>query len=159
MSTLLFVLFFVLLGLGTVLVAMRSGGRGPLFDPNKRGGRRAVAWFTALTVVVLGIAVPVAVGVDGSNRKEEAAPVKLSAQEVRGRQLFNPTCSQCHTLSASKAVGRVGPNLDVLRPPARLVEDAILKGRYRGQGQMPDKLFEGQDAKAVAAYVAKVAGR
>ena len=43
--------------------------------------------------------------------------------------------------------------------PARLVIDAIAKGRYRGQGQMPDKLFEGEDARAVAAYVAKVAGR
>ena len=159
MSTLLFVLLFVVLGVGTVLVAMRSGGRGPLFDPNKRGSRRAVAWLTALTVLILGVAVPVAIGIDSSNSKDEAGPVQLNAEEARGRELFSPTCSQCHTLKASKAVGRVGPNLDVLRPPQKLVEDAILKGRYRGQGQMPDKLYEGEDAKAVAAYVAAVAGR
>ena len=159
MSTLLFVLLFVALGLGTVFVAMRSGRSGPLFDPDKRSGRRAVAWLTALTVLVLGIAVPVATGIDNSESSNEAQSVTLNAGQERGRKLFSPTCSQCHTLKASKAVGRVGPNLDVLQPPAGLVEDAIIKGRYRGRGQMPDRLFEGQDAKDVAAYVAAVAGR
>lgn len=159
MSTFLFVLLFVVLGLGTVLVAMRSGRRGPLFDPDKRGGRRAVAWMTLLAVLVFAVAVPVAVGIDAGDRDKEAGAVQLTAQERRGRQLFSPTCSQCHTLKASKAVGLVGPNLDQLRPPKGLVEDAILKGRYRGRGQMPDRLFEGADARAVAAYVEKVAGR
>lgn len=159
MSTLLFVLLFLALGLGTVFVAMRSGRKGPIFDPNKRGGRRAVAWLTALAVLVFGVAVPVAAGIDNSDRSKEALAVSLTPQEERGRQLFNPTCSQCHTLKASKAVGRVGPNLDQLQPPDKLVLDAILKGRYRGRGQMPDRLFEGADAEAVSAYVAKVAGR
>jgi len=159
MATALFVIFFVTLGLGTVLLAMRSGSRGPLFDPQKRGARRAVAWLTALAVLVFAIAVPVATGIDQSDSKKEAGPVQLSAAEQRGREAFSPTCSQCHTLSASKAVGRVGPNLDVLRPPKELVIDAINKGRYRGRGQMPPKLFEGEEAEDVAAYVAKVAGR
>lgn len=159
MSTLLFVLLFVVLGLATVLVAMRSGRRGPLLDPNKRSGRRAVAWLTLLSVLVFAIAVPVAVGIDAGDRDKKAGAVELTAEERRGRQLFSPTCSQCHTLKASKAVGRVGPNLDQLRPPKGLVEDAILKGRYRGRGQMPDRLFEGEDARAIAAYVERVAGR
>ena len=159
MTTFLFVGFFVLLGVGTVLVAMRSGRRGPLFDPNKRGGRRAVVWLTLLAVLVFGIGLPVLAGVGGAEASKEAGPVELTALEERGRELFTPTCSQCHTLKASKAVQDVGPNLDVLRPPKNLVVDAIENGRYRGRGQMPDRLFEGQDAEAVAAYVAKVAGR
>lgn len=159
MSTLLFVLLFVVLGLGTVLVAMRSGRRGPLFDPNRRGGRRSLAALTVLAVLVFAAAVPIATAIDNSDRSKEAASVRLTASEERGRNLFSPTCSQCHTLKASKAVGRVGPNLDVIRPPKPLVVDAVLKGRYRGRGQMPDRLFEGRDAQDVAAYVARVAGR
>ena len=159
MSTFLFVLFFVVLGLSTVLVAMRSGSRGPLLDPQKRSGRRAVAWLTGLVVLAFGIAVPVAVGIEGKDNADDAKGVALTSSEKRGRELFSPTCSQCHTLSASKAVGRVGPNLDDMRPPAQLVVDAIEKGRYRGRGQMPDRLFEGQDARDVANYVGRVAGR
>jgi mono/diheme cytochrome c family protein len=148
----------VVLGVGTVLVAMRSGGGRPLLDPDKRGGRRATAILVGLAVLIGGIAVPVAVGIDAADRPEKAGAIKLTPEEQRGRTLFSPTCSQCHTLKASKGVGRVGPNLDQMRPPKELVLDAILKGRYRGRGQMPDKLFEGQDAEAISAYVAKVAG-
>ena len=159
MSTLLFVLLFVSLGLGTVLLAMRSGSKGPLFDPNKRSGRQTLALLTVVIVILFGIAIPIAAAVSGSDQKEEAGPVTLNASQVRGRELFNPTCSQCHTLAASNAVGRVGPNLDTLRPPKNLVADAINTGRYRGRGQMPDKLFEGQDVTDVSAYVEAVAGR
>ena len=158
MSTLLFVLLFVALGLGTVLLAMRSGSKGPIFDPNKRSGRRAVALLAALTVLLFGIAIPIATAVDGAKESEEAGPLQLTASEERGRNLFSPTCSQCHTLAASKAVAQVGPNLDELRPPKELVLDAIKNGRYRGQGQMPDRLYDGQDAEDVAAYVGRVAG-
>ena len=68
-------------------------------------------------------------------------------------------CATCHTLKASNAVGKVGPNLDVLHPPKGLILDAIANGRARGQGQMPAGLVDGQDAQDVAAYVAAVAGR
>jgi mono/diheme cytochrome c family protein len=47
----------------------------------------------------------------------------------------------------------------VLHPPKGLILDAIAKGRARGQGQMPAGLVDGQDAQAVAAYVAAAAGR
>jgi mono/diheme cytochrome c family protein len=139
MSTILFVLFWVLLGLAIVLAAMRSGRRGPLFDPASRGGRRGVAWLTALN--------------------EKAGAIQLTASERAGRESFNRACGQCHTLSASNSVGRVGPDLDQLRPPKELVLDAIDKGRARGMGQMPSQVVEGQEAENVAAFVAKTAGR
>jgi len=77
---------------------------------------------------------------------------------VTGRAVFAQKCSTCHTLAASNAVGRVGPNLDNLRPPKGLVLDAIKNGRARGQGQMPAGLIDGSDAQDVAAYIAATAG-
>src|SRR5215212_962210 len=126
MATALFVSFFVLLGLAVVLSAMRAGRRGPLFDPNARFGRRAVAWLTIVAVLVFGIGIPIAVGIDAGD-EAKAGPIKLTTAQQRGRELFAGACQQCHTLKAVHASGRVGPNLDVLRPPKALVEDAVIK--------------------------------
>jgi mono/diheme cytochrome c family protein len=157
-STALLVGFFVLLGLAVVLVAMRSGRSGPFLNPQKKGGRRAVAWLCGLAVLLFGVAIPIAVGI-GTNTSARAGSIELSAKEERGRELFNQACVQCHTLGASEARQTVGPNLDVLRPPKELTLDAIENGRARGQGQMPALLYEAQEADDVATYVAKVAGR
>jgi mono/diheme cytochrome c family protein len=96
---------------------------------------------------------------DQGQTKAGRADIKLTAAEKRGRELFGRTCNQCHTLAASKTVGRVGPNLDDLHPPKSLVLNAIEQGRARGIGRMPAALLQGQDAQDVAAYVSKVAGR
>ena len=94
----------------------------------------------------------------GAPRQQAPGGVDLTAAEVKGRSVFALKCSTCHTLSASNAVGRVGPNLDNLRPPKGLVLDAIKNGRARGQGQMPAGLVDGEDAQNVAAYIAATAG-
>ena len=159
MSTLLFVLFFLVVGLAVVLVAMRSGSKGPVLDSRKKGARRALAWMTALAVLLFVVAVPIAVAIDNSDQDKRAGSITLTAKERAGRQVFNERCVQCHILGASNAVQRVGPNLDTLRPPKGLVLDAIAKGRARGQGQMPAQIVVGEEADDVAAYVARVAGR
>jgi mono/diheme cytochrome c family protein len=160
MATAAFVLFWVILGLAVVLGAMRSGSRGPLLDPRKRGARRTLYVLAGLAIAVFGIGIPVLAGVlGGSNAKAGPSGIELTAQEERGRELFSQGCAQCHDLDASAAVGRVGPDLDVLRPPKDLVVNAIEQGRARGQGQMPSQLFEGEEAEDVAAYVERVAGR
>lgn len=161
MATLAFVLFFVVLGLGVVLVAMRSGRRGPLLDSQSRGGRRLVYVFVAAVTALFGVGLPVAVGFLNGKEQAKSAPsgLTLTAEQQRGRELFGEACVQCHTLKASNAVATVGPSLDALRPPAELTLDAIEKGRARGQGQMPALLFEGEDARLVAEYVEAVAGR
>jgi mono/diheme cytochrome c family protein len=87
------------------------------------------------------------------------AAIKLTAAEVEGRKLFATTCATCHTLGAVHAVGRVGPNLDVLQPPAALVLYAIQNGFAIGLGQMPARLYSGKDASDIAQFVAAVAGR
>jgi mono/diheme cytochrome c family protein len=68
---------------------------------------------------------------------------------------FAKTCGGCHTLKDAGTSGTVGPNLDDLKPDEATVEHQI----EVGGGAMPPKLLTGQPAKAVAAYVAAVAGK
>jgi mono/diheme cytochrome c family protein len=162
-AAVIFVSLFLVLGLGVVFLAFSGRGssrRGRSGAPT-RAGRRFVAVVVAIVVVGLGVAVPLAIGVVNSNDHATSAPggVDLNASETAGRTVFAKYCSTCHTLKASNAVGKVGPNLDVLHPPKGLILDAIAKGRARGQGQMPAGLVDGQDAQDVAAYVAAVAGQ
>ncbi len=154
-----FVIFWVVLGVAVVLIAMRGGSR-----EQTPGESRAAERVTLLVIIVLfafGIAVPALVLASNAKNKAATAPggVTLSAQQQHGRYLFGQACQVCHTLRASQAVGRVGPNLDILRPPYPLVLNAIEMGRYRGNGDMPALLYTGADARAVASYVAAVAGR
>lgn len=161
-QTIVFVLAFVALGLGVVGLAMRSGRRKkPEAAGPSRAERRVTLAAAALLTLALGIAVPAIVMVDNSNSSAEDGPggVELTAAQADGRQLFARNCATCHTLDASNSVGRVGPNLDQLRPPVELTLDAIEKGRARGMGQMPAELLTGPDARHVAEYVAAVAGR
>ena len=162
-AALVLVLAFVVLGLAVVFVAFSGGPRGA--GRSKRGpsrtGRRVVVVGVAIVVAGLGVAVPLAVGLVNGDDHAKNAPggVDLSAAETSGRTTFAKNCSTCHTLKASNAVGKVGPNLDVLHPPKALILDAIKNGRARGQGQMPAGVVDGQDAQDVAAYVAAVAGQ
>jgi mono/diheme cytochrome c family protein len=157
------VLFFVLLALGVFFLAMGGGSRGARTSQQapSRGSRRA--FWTALTIVVVGIglAVPIWIGAANAHNHDKRVPggVQLTAAQVHGRELFARNCANCHTLRAANSVGVVGPNLDKLRPPAALVVNAIALGRARGNGQMPAGLLVGQDAKDVANFVQRVAGR
>jgi len=162
-AALLFVLFFLALGIGVVFLALSggpSGARQRTQQTRGRRGGRGAGIAAAIIILVLGVAVPVAVGVSDNNHDAHQAPggVDLTAAEVKGRVVFAQKCSTCHTLAASNAVGRVGPNLDNLRPPKGLVLDAIKNGRARGKGQMPAGLIDGADAQNVAAYIAATAG-
>jgi mono/diheme cytochrome c family protein len=161
-AAVIFVLAFLVLGLSVLFFAFsgRGGARTRRGAPS-RAGRRFVAVMVTIVIIALGVAVPLAIGVVNGNDHAKNAPggVDLSAAQTSGRAVFGKYCSTCHTLKASNAVGKVGPNLDVLHPPKGLILDAIAKGRARGQGQMPAGLVDGQDAQDVAAYVAAVAGR
>jgi mono/diheme cytochrome c family protein len=85
--------------------------------------------------------------------------IRLGASPTRGRGLFGRYCRTCHALRASRAVARVGPSLDFLRPPAPLVRRTIRDGSSGVSATMPPQILTGQDADDVAAYVAAVAGR
>ena len=91
-----------------------------------------------------------------------------------GKELFTGEgqCGSCHTLADAGSKGVIGPNLDDAFRQAR--EDGLGEGTIRavvrdqisypiespntGSPGMPADLVEGEDADAVAAYVASVAG-
>jgi mono/diheme cytochrome c family protein len=163
MFTLIFVLFWVLLALGLLLVALSGGPSGALqqLQSQSRGSRKAATVLFVIALLVLGVGIPAAViaSVDNRNDIPVANVSNLTAAEKHGRELFGLRCAQCHTLKASNAVAQVGPDLDQLRPPKALVLDAIKNGRARGNGQMAAGLYAGQDAEDVASYVAKAVGQ
>jgi mono/diheme cytochrome c family protein len=159
-TTLAFVIGFVVIGVSVIAAAFggrREGERAP--GPTRRG-RKAVAILVGAVVVVLGVVVPALVLAGGQDRSSKASGgVELTSAETQGREVFKDRCATCHTLEAANGVGKVGPNLDQLRPPPPLTLDAIEKGRARGQGQMPAQLVTGEEARNVAAFIVKVAGR
>ena len=163
MLTLIFVLTWVILGLGLLLVALSGGPSGALqrLQSQSRGSRKAAIVLFVVALLVLGVGVPLAVisSVEARDDIPEANVSNLTAAEQHGRELFAQRCTQCHTLAASNAVAQVGPNLDTLRPPKALVLDALKNGRSRGNGQMAAGLYQGKDAEDVAAYVAKAVGQ
>jgi mono/diheme cytochrome c family protein len=163
MTTLVFVLVWVVLGLGLLLIALSGGPSGALqrMQSQSRASRKAWSVLFVIALLILGVGVPLAVisSVEARDDIPQANVSNLTSAEEHGRELFGKRCAQCHTLSASKAVAQVGPSLDTLRPPKELVLDAIEKGRARGSGQMGAGIYTGEDAEDVAAYVAKAVGQ
>lgn len=164
-----FVLFWIVVGLAVFFVAMRGGPRGARqsLHTDSKLGQRAVT----LGIVVLfafGLVIPALVLAFNGEHKASVAVggLHLNGEQQKGRELFARSCAVCHTLAATKAVGRIGPNLDVrvgddIATPAgrkALVLSAIAEGRARGLGQMPALLYQGKEAEEVASFVAAVAG-
>src|SRR5688500_142862 len=95
---------------------------------------------------------------DESNDETESRPTPVPAEaeqplapeEERGRDLFVENCGSCHTLDAAGTEGSIGPNLDEAQVDT---EEALAKIK-EGPGAMPENLVSGQDAQAVAAFVA-----
>jgi cytochrome c553 len=160
MNALLFVLLFVILGLGVLGVALSRGRGGSARHSQSRGSRRASLLGLVVGLLVLGVAIPAAVIASVHDRTDSPSGGlhSMTDQEKRGQQLFGQRCAACHTLAASNAVAQVGPNLDELQPNAALVEATIKSGKSAGNGQMPANIYQGQDAKDVAAYVALATG-
>ncbi len=161
-ATVSFVLAFVLIAGTVVFLAFGGGGRGARKNPGRESrASRNFTWVMLGIIAVIGVGAPIAVVAANKHNQSKQAPggVTLSDAEQQGRKVFAKNCSTCHQLNSANAVGRVGPNLDVIRPVEALTLNAIEQGRARGQGQMPAGLVDGQDAKNVAAYVAATAGR
>jgi mono/diheme cytochrome c family protein len=163
------VILWALLGVGVFFVAMRGGPRGARksLHTDSRIGQRLVT-LGVVIVFVFGLAVPALVLAFNGTHKASVAVggVKLTHEQQKGRELFAKSCAVCHTLAATRSVGRTGPNLDVrvgvdiatAAGRKALVLGAISEGRARGLGQMPALLYQGKEAEEVASFVAAVAG-
>jgi mono/diheme cytochrome c family protein len=84
--------------------------------------------------------------------------------DSRGAVLFADRCAGCHTLAAAGTEGsdqkeRVsGPNLNARKETKDQVLYAIRNGGFSG-AIMPQNIVVGQDAEAVAEFVAEYAGK
>ena len=166
----LFVAFWVVVALSLFVLAARGGAGRPVRGPTRSGMRGAIVLFVA-TVVVFGVALPLLMLTGNhSNASAQVGGIKLTAAEKTGRELFGEHCGVCHTLAAANAVGKVGPNLDILQPAETTILNTIANGclpnppkgsneACLGQGVMPSDVVEGRDAQDVAAFVSKVAGK
>jgi mono/diheme cytochrome c family protein len=160
MEVIAFLLPFVLLGAVVVFIAF-SGGPGAAREAYLTRGNRLFRMSMVAIYVVFGLVVP---GLVLANRGDSAGAVgslraeSLSETEERGKDLFRQQCASCHSLSAVNARGITGPNLDRIGDvtPERIISAIRIGGT--GQKRMPAQLLEGEEARAVAEYVAKVAG-
>ncbi len=169
----LFIAFWVVLALSLFFVAVRGGvgGARQTLQTQSRGGRRAMMVIFAIIYVGFGVAIPVLFLTGNRARaSSQVGGIKLTPAEKTGRELFGQHCGVCHTLAAANAVGKVGPNLDVLQPPSVLVLHTINNGCLQnppanssetclGYGTMPAEILQGRQAQQVADFVGKVAGK
>jgi mono/diheme cytochrome c family protein len=115
------------------------------------------------TMTVL-LALAATLGACGS----QGISVAKSSPYYRGAVLFRDHCSGCHTLatvgaegSASSIKNRVptnGPNFNIRKENVEQVLYAIRNGGFSG-AIMPENIVLGDDAKAVAEFLAHYSGR
>ena len=106
------------------------------------------------------IAVALALGACGT----EGMEVAEDDPTYQGAVLFAERCSGCHTMKAVGAQGSAnrelrnqGPNLDERSETVDDVLFAIRNGGFSG-AIMPQNIVVGEEAEAVARFVAKYAG-
>ena len=175
MSGIVAIIILAILFIGIAIAVYVGASRGSwhavgdALQSTNRSGSRLFNTVLVIVYVGVGIAVPLVFIIGNrDNSNAQVGGVKLTAPMRAGRQLFADHCAVCHTLAAVNAVGKVGPNLDVLRPTEATVLHTIAHGCVQnptssansclGYGTMPADLAQGQDARDIADFVAHVAG-
>ena len=97
-----------------------------------------------------------------------AVKVSSSSPYYHGAVLFREHCSGCHTLSVVGAQGSAtsianrlktnGPNFNIRKENEEQVLYAIRNGGFSG-AIMPENIVVGEDAKAIANFLAQYSGR
>jgi mono/diheme cytochrome c family protein len=173
LAVVLFAAFWVVLGLGVFFLAFRGGPSAPV--DSRPGGsyraRRALGLTLAVIYVAFGVVIPAVFLIGNHNQANgQVGSSELTQAEKHGRVIFGQRCGLCHTLAAANAVGKVGPDLDVIQPTEALVLHTIQYGCLQnppaksqeaclGYGTMPADVVQGVDAENVAKFVSKVAGK
>jgi cbb3-type cytochrome c oxidase subunit III len=133
-----------------------------------RGTNRAVRRRVAVALVAAAAAAVIVAGAAGCGATGHVE----NASAGQGRDLFLRECASCHALEDAGAQGQIGPNLDHAFASVREqgFEESTIRDMVRAQIKhpveeppteapgMPANLVVGDEAEAVAAYVASVAG-
>jgi mono/diheme cytochrome c family protein len=116
----------------------------------------------AVTTMIL-LACAVALGACGSQEIKLAS----SSPYHHGAEVFLDHCSGCHTLATVGAEGSAtsisnrlktnGPNFNIRKENVEQVLYAIRNGGFSG-AIMPENIVVGEDAQAVAQFLAKYSG-
>jgi hypothetical protein len=156
-----------------IAYAATKGGFGGLtsaLQTTSRGGTRALNSVLVFVFLAFGIAIPLIFIIGNhDNSNAQVGGIRLTASEQVGRELFAEHCAVCHTLAADNAVGKVGPDLDALKPNEATVLNTIANGCLQNPsasagnncldyGTMPALLAQGEQATDIAKFVAAVAG-
>lgn len=114
--------------------------------------------------LITATALLAALGLAACGMGEEGISVSKSDSNYNGAVLFATHCSGCHTLSAAgsqgsgnRGVRTQGPNLDQRTESYDDALFAIQNGGFSG-AIMPQNIIVGEEAEAVARFVAKYAG-
>jgi mono/diheme cytochrome c family protein len=117
---------------------------------------------------VIATSVALAAGALGACGSESNDVPQDGSAVGRGAQLFAERCSGCHTFDVVGTQGSAenvsdqervdGPNFNVRPETAENVLYAIRNGGFSG-AIMPENIVVGEDAQAVAEFVAKYAGK
>jgi mono/diheme cytochrome c family protein len=140
------------------------------------GGKMSRRTFVAfgVLVAVLVVLVPwLAFRADGDSPEGVEVPAALQD----GKSLFETNCGNCHTLYAAGTDGNFGPDLDELLAPTgppsggtaeqtiEATRGRVLSAVEEGvdsstlPGRMPGGIISGEQAEAVAEFVARTAGQ
>ena len=116
---------------------------------------------------LLLLALPAAAAVVVACGTEDLELAK-SDPDYRGAQLFVERCAGCHTLKSAGTQGSAvqankreykdGPNFDQRKETRESVLYAIRNGGF-SSGPMPQNIVVGEDAEAIADYLAKYSGK
>ncbi|OMP65824.1 cytochrome c551 [Domibacillus epiphyticus] len=85
---------------------------------------------------------------DAENTVEETGDGETTA--AAGEEVYQQSCLSCH---GGDLEGGFGPALD--KAGGKFSEEEILSIIENGKGQMPAKVVEGEEAEAVAAWLAE----
>lgn len=115
-------------------------------------------------VLIIGMVAAAALGLAACGFGEEKVSVSKDDPNYNGAVLFATHCSGCHTLSAAGTQGSgnrgertQGPNLNQRTETFDDALFAIQNGGFSG-AIMPQNIVVGEEADAVAKFVAKYAG-
>jgi len=123
----------------------------------------------ALLLVPAAVAVAIVTGACGTQRIHVPSSDPNYRADYAAAQIFNQRCGGCHTLSYAGTHGSAanprtaeninGPNFNVRceRPAVRVLY-AIVNGGFEG-AYMPQNVVVGQQAREVAMFVSRFAGR
>ncbi len=115
-------------------------------------------------VLIIGMVVAAVLGLSACGFGEEKISVSQDDADYNGAVLFATHCSGCHTLSAAGTQGSgnrgertQGPNLNQRTETFDDALFAIQNGGFSG-AIMPQNIVVGDEADAVAKFVAEYAG-